>query len=161
MSTDEIEAYFEQMATKNLAIGHTPELPRFVRFNIEEVLKGLRAKLDLSHFCLLLEAPEGMLADNGADQVWDQQIISYMVLRQVEANDFAEERATVAQARKICLSILSRLLMEGQFGDMDIVNNPVEYEKVGPVFTNCYGYRYTFTASDPISLRYLSTEWNG
>ncbi|MBC6698089.1 hypothetical protein [Hymenobacter sp. BT190] len=160
MSTDDIEEYFELMATKLKEIRHTPALPRFVRFNIEEVLKGLRHNLNMTSYCLLLEAPEGVIDDNQADQFWDNQVVSYMVLRQVELNDFAAERATVAEARKIGVKILTRILSDERFGEVNLAEDPVEYEKVGPVFNNAFGYRISFTAKDPISLAYKSSDWD-
>jgi hypothetical protein len=160
MSTDDIEEYFELMATQLKEIRHTPALPRFVRFNIEEVLKGLRHNLNLTNFCLLLEAPEGTIDDNRGDQCWDNQVVSYLVLRQVEVNDFAGERATVAQARQIGVKILTRILQDARFGDVDLAEDPVEYEKVGPVFNNAFGYRISFVAKDPISLVYEEDDWD-
>jgi hypothetical protein len=160
MTNEQYEEYFEDLATRYAPIGHTAKKPRFARFNIEEVVTGLVHQLDLSKYCLLLEAPSGQLEDNGGDGYFDNQEIGFMIVRQVELRNFAEEKRVLSESRRQALQIVARILEEGRFSDLD--ENTIQYEKVGPIFgtLNCFGYRFSFTASDALELASEPDEWN-
>ena len=160
MSIEEIEEYFEELATKFRPIGHTTAAPRYCRFNIEELLSGFVHKLDLSKFCLLLESPMGALEDNGGDGYFDNQEIAFLVIRRCELRNFAQEKQILADTRRLGLQIVARIIEDGRFIDLD--ENTIEYEKVGSekVLANCYGYRFTFTASSTIDLSTDPALWN-
>lgn len=158
MDSDRLEEYFEDLATRYAPIGHTPEAPRYVCLNIEEILSDNVRNLDLSHYCLMLENPAGKLEDNGGDGYFEKLEIAFMLLRQCQVSNFAEERLIKAEARKHATQLLIKIAEEGEFCDFSL--NSVEFEKVGPVFNNCYGYRYTFEASSPLLLQPNPADWN-
>lgn len=159
MSNEEQEEYFADLAARFRPIGHTEKAPRFARFNIEEVVTGFaHSELDLSQYCLLLEAPSGQLQDNDGDGFFDNQEIAFMIVREVELRNFVEEKQVLSRSRELALSILTKVLAEGHFTDLD--ENTIGYEKVGPVFGNCFGYRYYFTAVSTVQLAIDPDEWN-
>ena len=158
MNNQEQKAYFEQLATQYRPIGHTRDAPRFCRYNMDEVVTGLRQNLDLSQYCLLLEAPTGTLENNQGDGNFDNQEIAFMVIRMVEERNFDEEEQVLSESRRMGVQLLARIIEQGEFADLDL--DSIEYDKIGPVFGNCFGYRYTITAVSEISLATDPAEWD-
>lgn len=165
MDADKFEEYFEDMAIHNKAIAHTPESRRFARLNIEEVLSGMRGDLDLSNWCLILEMYEGRLSENNSDNIMDNQASAFMVIKSVTQGDFSQERLTLKDAKIIAFQFLKKIRKDarvfpkteanrynGLVKNFDI--NTVGYNKVGPVFDNCFGFRIEFSFSESISMAY-------
>ena len=155
--------YFENLARRLKDIGHTPEQPKFCRFNIEEVLDGLATDLDLSTPVLLLESFEGHLNDNGGDQVFDGQDAAFLIMQDCDLTDFVAQNAIIDLAKRIGLKIIARLRKDARQrlpGALPVFDlNKVNYQKVGPVFGNAYGYRFTFGWDEPISVVVNEADW--
>ena len=152
--------YFEGLATQLRDVAHTAAAPKFCRFNIEEVLAGLAHGIDPATPCLLLEAFEGRLSEEG-DNVMDNQDAAFLILRQCELEDFASQNAIIDESKRIGLKVIARLRHDARAGEglQHFDRNSVGYEKVGPVFGNCFGYRFTFSFYNPLSLRYNAADW--
>jgi hypothetical protein len=147
VDNNEIEGFFEDVARRYRPIGHTELRPRFCRFDMEELAGKLRQDIDLSEYCLLMEAPTGKLFDNGYDGHADLQDLAFWVVKNVQTNNFDQERQVLADTRRMGRAIIRRIhtrLNEAQPFDL----NTVTYDKVGPVFGNAYGYRYAFVQDD-------------
>ena len=153
-------AYFEDLATRLRDVAHTPETPKFCRFNIEEILANLAHGIDPSTPCLLLESFEGRLTEEG-DSVIDNQDAAFLLMQSCELEDFAAQNAIIDQAKKIGLKVIARLRHDARAGTglLHFDRNSVAYEKAGPIFGNCFGYRFTFSFFNPISLRMNPTDW--
>lgn len=153
-------AYFEALATQLRDVAHSPDNRKFCRFNIEEVLAGLAHGLDPSTPCLLLESFEGRLSEDG-DQVMDNQDAAFLIMQLCELEDFASQNAIIDRAKTIGLKVIARLRHDARKGQglQHFDRNSVGYEKVGPVFGNCYGYRFTFSFFNPLSLRLDPADW--
>jgi hypothetical protein len=157
MSNKELEEYFEDLATRFKPVGHTEKTPHYCRFNIDEVVSTLRHNLDLTGFCLMLEAPSGTLEDNNGDGYYDNQETAFMIIRQVEVRNFVDERKTLSESRQLGVQLIGKIIEEGLFADLD--ESTIEYEKVGPVFGNCFGYRYTLTTVSEIAIVSNPDDW--
>jgi hypothetical protein len=152
--------YFEALATQLRDVAHTPEAPKFCRFNIEEILAGLAHGLVLDTPGLLLESFEGRLSEDG-DNVMDNQDGAFLILKACELEDFSAQNAIIDEAKRIGLKVIAKLRHDAlrNQGLQHFDRNSVGYEKVGPVFGNCYGYRFTFSFFNPISLRVDPADW--
>ncbi|MGI4870451.1 MAG: hypothetical protein ACRYFX_04645 [Janthinobacterium lividum] len=152
--------YFEDLATRLRDVAHTPAAPKFCRFNIEEILAGLAHGIDPSTPCLLLESFEGRLSEEG-DNVMDNQDGAFLIMKYCALEDFAAQNAIIDQAKSIGLKIVARLRHDARqgLGLLHFDRNSVGYEKVGPVFGDCYGYRFTFSFFNPLSLRVDPADW--
>ena len=156
-------AYFESLAKRLVDIGHTNARPKFCRFNIEEVIDGLATDLDTTTPVLLLESFEGRFFDNGSDQAFDEQAGAFLIMQQAGASDFAAQNAIIDRAKRIGRKMIARLRKDsrrqvpGALSQFDL--SKVEYQKVGPVFDNCYGYRFTFSWEEPTALVVDEADW--
>ena len=160
MENTATEDFFRSVATRYVPISHTEAQPRFCRFDLEELTAQLRQDIDTSQFCLLMETPTGKLLDNGGDGFFDDQALAFWVIRQVPQNDFAQERLTLSLARQHGRNIVLKCRAEMP-GLEPLSLSSVEYDKVGPIFNNCYGYRYSFVQPDQLDPRLDPADWNG
>jgi hypothetical protein len=154
--------YFLDIATRLKEIGHTEARKRFTRFNIEEVFSGLRSTLDLNNFCLCLESFEGNLGANNYDQVFDNNTCAFMIVKNCGNDNFVMETQICDQAKVIGMKVVAKMAFDAErrqrglapvaLKNFDI--NSVQYEKVGPIFDNCFGYRFTFQVYDSLPLVY-------
>lgn len=152
--------YFLDVATRLKDIGHTEAKERFTRFNIEEVFSGLRSKIDLNNFCLCLESFEGSLSANNANQVFDNNIGAFVIVKNCQIDNFVMETQICDQAKKIGLKVVAKMVYDVELRYKGLVPvalknfdiSSVQYEKVGPVFDNCFGYRFTFLTYDSLTL---------
>jgi hypothetical protein len=153
-------AYFEGLATKLRDVAHTPDNPKFCRFNIEEILANLAHGLDTETPCLLLESFEGRLSEEG-DNVMDTQDGAFLIVKACETEDFAAANLIIDEAKRIGFKVIAKLRHDARAGEglQHFDRNSVGYEKVGPIFGNCYGYRFTFSFFNPISLRVNPADW--
>lgn len=160
--------YFEKLATECLAIAHSEEKKRFVLIDIDEVINGLRTKIDFNNFCLLLEAYETSLPANTVDNIRQRCSGAFMVLKHVPAKGSDQERYDVLQeAEEIVFTLLSRLKKEASenLQQKTIPNwidfNSININKVGPLWDSCYGWRvmFTFQPSANPALKYVQENW--
>jgi hypothetical protein len=170
MDIDKYVAYWQDLATHNKNILHTPENPRFARMNIEEIVNATRSDIDMTHNVMILESYEGQLGDNTSDNIIDNQSGAVMVIRHVEKNDFAAENTAQTDSKNILFSLLSKIKKDKETFPQSDANrsngmvkkfdfNSVSYHKVGPLFDNCYGFRLQFSFSESIDLSYKSGDW--
>jgi hypothetical protein len=152
--------YFEGLATKLRDVAHTPDNPKFARFNIEEILAGMAHGLDPTTPCLLLESFEGRLTEEG-DNVMDTQDAAFLIMQHCELEDFAAQNAIIDLAKRIGFKVVAKLRHDARKGEgiKHFDRNSVGYEKVGPIFGECFGYRFTFSFFNPVSLAVNPADW--
>ncbi|MGI4865451.1 MAG: hypothetical protein ACRYFZ_16125 [Janthinobacterium lividum] len=160
MNFTDYSDYFEGLATKLRDVAHTPDAPKFARFNIEEILAGLAHGLDPTTPCLLLESFEGRLSEEG-DNVMDTQDAAFLIMQHCELEDFAAQNAIIDLAKRIGFKVISKMRHDARAGTglQHFDRNSVGYEKVGPIFGQCFGYRFTFSFFNPVSLRVNPADW--
>lgn len=152
-------SYFENLARKHKSILHTDAQKHFYRLDIEEVLTGLRTPI--KYPALILEMHEGRILNNASDNIRDLQTGAFMIVKQVsKKDDFKEEMSALEECLNIGYDIIARMWQDRHnrvLNSFDI--GTVNYSKVGPVFDNAYGYRFTFGLDDRLP-GYDSTKWN-
>jgi hypothetical protein len=156
----EYSNYFEALATKLRDVAHTKDNPKFARFNIEEILAGMAHGLDPVTPCLLLESFEGRLSEEG-DNVMDNQDAAFLIMQHCELEAFDAQNEIIDRAKKIGLKVVAKLRSDARkdIGLKHFDRNSVGYEKVGPIFGTCFGYRFTFSFFNPISLAVNPADW--
>ena len=109
---------------------------------------------------------EGHLVDNNADLILDDKTCAFTILIKGKVNDIPARRINLEKARQIGLDVISRLKKYKRTMTTDYLKwrgfdiNSVSYFKVGPVFDDAYGYRFTFVVASPENLAYDATKWN-
>lgn len=158
MDNNEAYEYFGQLATNYVPISHTTQKPRFGRFDLDEMNTKLREGIDVTNFCLLMETPTGGLEDNGGDGYFDNQDLAFWIVKQVPLNNYKQERDTLHEARQHGTQLVLKCWREMPGADR-IDLSKVEYDKVGPVFGNCYGYRFSFMLPDTLDMSEDASLW--
>lgn len=160
MNFTDYSDYFELLATKLKDIAHTKDEPKFARFNIEEILAGMAHGLDPTTPCLLLESFEGRLTEEG-DNVMDTQDAAFLIMQHCELEDFKEQNAIIDRAKTIGFKLVAKLRSDARkdLGLKHLDRNSVGYEKVGPIFGTCFGYRFTFSFFNPVGLAVNPADW--
>ena len=168
MKLSDYDAYFKDLSSRMASIAHTEEDPRFGHYNLEEVLLGLRSKLDLTGFCLLLEDPTGQFYKVANEQIKDLQTGAILIIKHVPLDDFAEERIALDRALQLCRQVAARML-EDQILAINTDTKPrflrglqiagFQYQKASNVFDNCFGYRLEFQYLDTEPLTLIPEEW--
>lgn len=162
MEFSEYIAYFEEVSRKHKGIGHTDAEKHFYRLDIEELITGLRS--DLNFPCLLLESLTGHLNDTDADSVQDILTGAFTILKQVDPGDFTMEMQALQESIRIGKDIISKIRHDSRRTKVPVIEgfflSSVLYEKVGPVFDNCYGYRFMFSFQQQIDLSFNPDSWN-
>lgn len=162
--------YFEGLARKFKSIGHSDEVPRFANLDIDDILSSQRTKLDFTNPVMILENPEGQLSWIHG-QLSDRKLGAFMILKNVPRNDPEKKKAVMDECQTLGQAIIARMQYEKinlhkanldspyesmiKFFDL----NEVKYNKVGPIFNDCFGWRFEieFARQDP--LPFDSDEW--
>lgn len=156
-------SYFEGIATNHKEIAHKKTEKHFYRMNVEEVLTGLRS--DINSPALILESFEGSLTDNKSDNILADRIGAFMILKKVETDNFTQEHEYLDDCERIGLEIIKRMRRDARVNPIQnrlLKNfdlNKVNWQKVGPVFDNYFGYRFVFSLVDPENMSYDKTKW--
>lgn len=156
-------SYFEGIATNHKEIAHKEDEKHFCRMNIEEVLTGLRSGILTP--ALILESFEGSLVDNKSDNILADRTGAFMILKKVEVDDFTQENEYLDDCERIGLEIIKRIRRDARIVPIQnrtpkIFNlNSVEWQKIGPLFDNFFGYRFTFKMSDTENMSYDKAKW--
>lgn len=159
----DVMEYFETIATEHIAIQHSDSEKHFARINIDEVLGGLKTKLKFP--ALVVESPEGFFTDDTIDNVLRGYVIGFTIVDRVKPGDFDGEETVLAITEQMVMDIVSRLRKEHRdYSTAGIISrafqlNTVRWNKVGPLWENCFGWRCTFQVQNPNSLAYDEEKW--
>lgn len=169
MTQEQWNAYFKNIAEKHKSIQHTTDRKNFFRANIEEILSGARslAGYEGDYYALVLENHEGILSENGSDRIDDHQSMAFHILKPCTTDDFEKENLILKESKQIALDIVSRIrkdYRDGLNGSQSSVIkgfdiNQTRYQKIGPVFDNCFGTRVEISCFEQISLKYDTSNW--
>lgn len=163
MNTQAYIEYFRQIATNLIAIGHTPENPKFSRINIEEVLNGVRANLNMATPVMVLENCEVRYTDRKTDNVLKEIYGAFMVVRNVQMDDFEGESAALDDCEAIIEKVLSKMKADKDSSTVVEMRgfdlSTVVLQKIGGVFDNAYGYRCEFTLRASVPFVINPTDW--
>lgn len=162
--------YFRNIAETLIDISHSPQNKKFATLNIEEVVGGLRTKIDTRTPCLFLTAYEGNIEYSDADDpVRNFAGIGFLVAQYIDISDFRQEDDRTENLQRLGFKILSRLFKDqaahaaGEFCPAPIfIIRDIDYSKVGPLHDNIYGFLFNITIETDISelVKYREEDWN-
>lgn len=160
MKPSDYISYFENIARRHKSILHTDSAKHFYRMDIDEVLTGLRT--DIRYKVLILENHEGKFTDQLSDNIYEIQSGAFLVLDNLAKNGDYNAIATIQDAcYQIGLDIYSWIKKDKAARVLPGIDiNSFAYQKVGPLFDNAYGYRFTFNISKANGLAFDASKWN-
>ena len=163
VNTNEYISYFRTIATNNKAIAHTNTEKHFYRIDISEVLEALRS--DINYPALLLENHSGQIIDALSDNPKDSVNFGFAVVKAVDnrTDNYTDVENALSACHDICRQIISKMWKDAKRQDTIVQSidlNTVTYEKVGPVFDNCYGYRVSGSIIAKADIYFNTAEWN-
>ena len=165
-----LETYFEGLATKTKAIGHTPDTPAFYRikdsFNLEEFDNALRNIKKPT--CLLLEIGAGQIG--ATDNPMDHPRIGLHVVTRT-GKKFADVNAARDQAKTVLLQLVALIKLDCQdnyyrqtilgvdsIGPLKsqnvIFDADIKFDNVSFDEDNWSGKCFYFTFSAPVNIAY-------
>lgn len=170
ISYSQYESYFKTLAEQFALIGHTEESQRFATMDIDDILSAQRGELDFNNYVMILENPEGGM-DFKHDRILDENFGAFHILHTVNRGNPAEKRTVMDTAKAIGAEVIARIQFEKiarHKGNTDIPRmvsyfdlGQVKYQKVGPIFAECYGWRFEFNLGEeaPINTIYNPANW--
>jgi hypothetical protein len=163
----ELEAYMISLATGFTRIGHTEEAPRFATLDIDDILGGQRGELDFNHPILILENPEGEMGFKH-DRLYDGNYCAFHILQEVNRNDPAAKRQVMDDCKEIGTKVLLYIELDRQKRFKGTNTPPrfvlnfnlsdVKYQKIGPIFSGCFGWRFEFEIGQETPIEYILDE---
>ena len=166
----EYSDYFEGLAAKYKPIGHTDQDPRFALLDIDDILSTQRGKLDFTNPVMVLENPEGQLSWVH-NQLSDRKFGAFHILKNVPRNDPEKKKAVMDECQTHGKAIIARMQYEKFSLHKDNSDSPyaqmlkffdlneVKYHKVGPLFNDCFGWRFEFEFARQSPLPFDSDDW--
>ncbi len=162
------ELYFKDIATRLVDIAHTDENPQFAIMDIDDILGSQRGKLNFTKPVMILENPEGRFGYKH-DQLHDENLGAFHILRDAGRDNPATKREVMDQSKTIGSKIISKLqydkiqLSKGATGIPQMILffdlAQVRYQKIGPIFSGCYGWRFEFNLAEQSPIIYDSEDW--
>lgn len=167
ITPENYEAFFRNLAVSYKKIAHTEAKPRFAMMDIDEILSSLRGKLDLETPTMILENPEGMLAYKH-EKLLDRNMGAFHILQRVRQGDAAHKREVMNATKQIGTGVVTKMhfLKMANFrgGKTHPILNyfsldQVRYNKVGPIWVGCHGWRFEFDIALEAPLQYDPNDW--
>lgn len=154
--------YFRTLASQHVAIGHTATEKHFYRFELDEVLTGLKK---VNYPALILEGYRYSLADKQSDNVMKERSGAFMLLGHLnDIGDFDAMHQLWDDLEMICDDIIVRIKadkrnpMAKAIRDFDL--GSVNVALIANENDKNYGVRCTFTISSPLSTDINPQKWN-
>jgi hypothetical protein len=156
----DIVAYFEKIARQHVAIGHSQSEKHFYRYELEEVVTGLR---EINYPALILEWYRYLLKDFKGDNVMKERTGAFILLGHLnDPEDFDAMHDLWDSLEVIHDDIIARMksdkLSEKAVRDFDL--NSVEVALIANVHDQNFGLRCLFTIASPKKMEVEEAKWN-
>jgi len=158
----DIVQYFRRIATEHILIGHRDIEKHFYRFEIDEVLTGLKK---VNYPALILEGYAYSLHDNKSDNVIKERKCAFMLLEHLgDIGDFDAMHELWDTQEQICDDIVARMKADKRNPECTAVRdfdlNSVDVKLIANEMDKNYGIRCTFTVSSSLSMEVDPGMWN-
>lgn len=166
----DIENYLIRKAKGFTLIGHTEANPRFANMDIDDILSMAKSELDTNFPVMIMENPEGEMGFKH-DRLYDGNYCAIYIIKHVDRNNPSHKRQVMDLCKEIITKVMC-LIHEDKEKRMRGINTPprfvtyfdlndVKYQKIGPIFSGCYGWRAEFDIGEetPISMILNPDEW--
>jgi hypothetical protein len=166
----DLESYLKRLATGLTLIGHTEANPRFATMDIDDILSLLKSELDTNSPVMIMENPEGEMGFKH-DRLYDGNFCAFHILKHVDRGNPSEKREVMDRCKEIGTKVLLLIEKDRQKRFRGINTPPrfvlnfdldqVKYQKNGPIFSSCYGWRFEFEIGEetPINAILDDAEW--
>ena len=159
--TDLIQ-YFKTIASQHIAIGHSAAEKHFYRFELDEVLTGLKK---VNYPALILEGYRYTLTDKQSDNVIKERSGAFMLLGHIsDIGDYDAMHRLWDDLETICDDIIVRIKSDKRnpaaraVRDFDL--GSVNVALIANENDKNYGVRCTFTISSPLSTDVDPLKWD-
>jgi len=159
--TDLIQ-YFRTLASQHVAIGHSKSEKHFYRFELDEVLTGLKK---VNYPALILEGYRYTLTDKQSDNVMKERSGAFMLLGHLnDIGDYDAMHQLWDNLETICDDIIIRIKSDKRKTDAKAIRDfdlgSVNVALIANENDKNYGVRCTFTISSPLSTDTNPDKWN-
>jgi len=164
----DLENYLKRLATGLTLISHTEEAPRFATLDIDDILSLGKSELDTNFPVMIMENPEGEMGFKH-DRLYDGNYCAFHILQQVDRGNPTTKREVMNRCKEIGTKILLLIEKDRQkrfkgvdpapprfVGYFDL--DQVKYQKIGPIFSSCYGWRFEFEIGQETPISYILDE---
>lgn len=158
----DIVEYFRKIAVEHISIGHRDIEKHFYRFEIDEVLTGLKK---INYPALILEGYAYSLLDNKSDNVIKRRNCAFMLLGHLsDIGDFDAMHELWDAQEQICDDIVAMMKADKRNPECSAVRdfdlNSVDVKLIANEMDKNYGIRCTFTVSSSRSMEVDPNKWN-
>ena len=153
--------YFRTIATQHVAIGHSISEKHFYRFELDEVLTGLKK---VNYPALILEGYRYSLSDKQSDNVMKERSGAFMLLGHLnDIGDFDAMHQLWDRLETICDDIIVRIKSDKRNPNAKAIRDfdlgSVNVALIANENDKNYGVRCTFTISSPLCTDVNSEKW--
>ncbi|MGB0521431.1 MAG: hypothetical protein ACPGJS_00655 [Flammeovirgaceae bacterium] len=160
MTELEFVSYFEDVAIMLKDICHDPtnHIIRFAR--MEEVLNKIRSELEFVPG-MVIKNEAGSIQGLGKGNLTEMHRCSFMILQQCANDDYTVYQQAFHETFVIGRKVLAKMTKDkiecvGIMLNLDL--NSITWQKIGPVYDNCYGYEFHFSLTEKAGCAYTYNE---
>jgi len=155
--------YFESLAILHRGIRHTEEEKHFFRFELEEMLTGMKS--NLNYPALILEGYDFSFVDEDSDNLQKRVSCAFMLLGKVsDKGDFDAIHNLWDKLEEIGDEIVVKILSDKRDRRTDCLAYFHARSITGTPITDMnlihYGFRYAFELSWPVNNDVDPTKWS-
>ncbi len=152
--------YFQQLAQQHV------DIRDFFIMDINEPLNAL--KDTMRYPALILSSPVGKMLAPNLDNTLDEISGGFLIIDHLESvDDFFGEMLMLQEMKQLGTDVISRMLHDHQKCELIALKaipgfdiNTVNYEMMGPVFDNDFGFLFTFKLISTIDIAYDASKWD-
>lgn len=164
LDSSDLFIYFEELATKNKLVLHTPTAPRFAR-DSEEVGNLASFKMDMNNPFIVMDDISNKLVDKKSNNRLCLKTVRFFILQNVQMGDFAARQAVYELTERILWQFFAKW-----YRDKYEYLEPMRYlqpETVSwasvwlPEYETCYGTECSFSLYVPaeVNIIYDADNW--
>jgi len=156
--------YFENLARNHTSILHSDTEKRFFRMNVSELAGNLKSGIKFP--CLVLESFEVRIDANNSDHTAKVITAAFSIIDVVpKVGDYARENEVLDALEPVVCDFIARLWYDSlqQTDGAEFLatlnRDAIEYNKIGPVWNNMFGWRCVFECHDHIDMDVDVSKW--
>lgn len=171
MKYSEYVEYFKTAAINHKVLAHVQDTHHtFYEIDIIDVAQE-SLKFKNKYLSILLEAPSKQPGDNNSDNIRKYISGAFVILKEAKIGNHADRQLVLDETEEVSEDVASKILNDAKkhlknpsyqwkLKGFDV--NSLRFYKVGPMFTNHYGWRVEFTFNDRFSnnLQLDESKWN-
>lgn len=154
--------YFKTLAAQHISIGHSATEKHFYRFELEEILGGLK---DVNYPALILEGYRYSLTDKQSDNVLKERSGAFVLIDHLhDRGDFDKMHEIWDNLEVICDDLVARIKADkrnpaiAQVRDFDL--NTIQVALIANDTDQNYGIRCSFTLVSSLTTVVDPDKWN-